>query len=48
MGVVHIFLPVDYFLLPMAQLFPNYFPTKKLIGRSINKLLWEGVKVEKR
>ena len=37
-------LPVDYLLVPVAQL----FLTKKLIGRSINRLLWEGLKEEKR
>ena len=41
-------LPIDYLLVPVAQLFPNCFPTNKLIGRSINRLIWEGLKERRR
>lgn len=41
-------LPVDYLLVPMAQLFPMNSQLKNYFGRSIKRLQWEGLNEERR
>jgi len=40
-------LPVDYLLVPVAQLFPTNSQLKNYFGRSIKRLQWEGLKEER-
>jgi len=40
-------LPVDYLLVPMAQLFSANSQLKNYFGRSIKRLQWEGLKEER-